>query len=77
MINIYNNLFIKLKKNLDKNDAKDINKLESICLDYDKVNLKLEIDYKLNRDDKDSENLKHINEFMVDKKLRYVYEGNC
>jgi len=69
VINIYNNLFIKLKENLDKNDSKDINKLESICLDYDKVNLKLEIDYKLSRDDKDSENLKHINEFMF-------YDGN-
>ena len=69
MTNISNNLYIKLKENLDKNDYTDINNLANICFNYDKINLKLEIDYKLSRDDKNSDNLNYINEFML-------YDGN-
>ncbi|WP_313341058.1 GNAT family N-acetyltransferase [Sedimentibacter sp.] len=76
---ISNNLFVKLKENLDKDDYTDINNLKNICFDYDKTYLKLEIDYKLNRDEKNSDNLNHINEFMLyedNKLIGYIGIGS-
>src|SRR5690554_5198796 len=64
-----NNLFIKLKENLDENDYKDINILKNICEDYDETYLKLEIDFKLKNSNDRSDNSNLINEFMF-------YEGN-
>ena len=40
-----NNSFIKLKERTDKSDFNDINNLNNACIDYDKIHLKLEIDY--------------------------------
>ncbi|WP_313370799.1 GNAT family N-acetyltransferase [Sedimentibacter sp.] len=76
---ISNNLFVKLKETLDKDDYTDINNLKNICFDYDKTYLKLEIDYKLNRDEKNSDNLNHINEFMLyedNKLIGYIGIGS-
>lgn len=66
---IINNLLIKLKENLDKNDYIDINNLKSICIDYDKTYLKLETDYKISNANKNGDNINLINEFMF-------YDGN-
>ena len=54
---------------MDENDYADINNLKDICIEYDNTFLKLEIDYKLSRADKNSDNLNKINEFMF-------YDGN-
>ena len=55
---------ICLKEYISEKDYKEINQLEKICSLQDKTNLKLEIDYKLNRS-RDSEiGLKNINEFL-------------
>ncbi|HOG63788.1 MAG TPA: GNAT family N-acetyltransferase [Sedimentibacter sp.] len=69
---------IKLKEILDINDFNDINNLQNICTDYDKTHLKIEIDYKLGKGDKNSENMNFINEFMFydDNKL-VGYAGIC
>lgn len=77
-MSITNNFLIKLKEILDKNDYTDINNLKNICMDYDKTYLKLEIDFKLSEVDKNSNNLKIINEFMFyyDNKL-VGYAGIC
>ncbi len=73
-----NNLFIKLKENLDKNDYTDINNLKNICTDYDSTFLKLEIDYKFSNLGNGSNNMDRINEFMLydDNKL-VGYAGIC
>ncbi len=63
-MNNNNNLSIKLKENLDKNDYANINDLKNICTDYDNTFLKLEIDYKFSNSNSNSDNLNHINEFM-------------
>ena len=55
---------IKLKEILDINDFTDINNLKNICTDYDKTHLKIEIDYKLSKGNKNSKNMNFINEFM-------------
>lgn len=73
-----NNLFIKLKENLDKNDYTDINNLKNICIDYDSTFLKLEIDYKFSNLGNGSNNLNHINEFMLYDVTKLVgYAGIC
>jgi ribosomal protein S18 acetylase RimI-like enzyme len=72
------NPYIKLKPKLDKKDYKDINNLKRICLEYDKTSLKLELDYKLKREDLKSEKLKFINEFMYyDQNSIIGYIGIC
>lgn len=58
------NPYIKLKEHLDYNDYVDISKLQTICLDFDKTTLKLEIDYKLSRAEENKGDLNKINEFM-------------
>lgn len=64
-----NNLFIKLKETIDINDFTDINNLKNICIDYDNTYLKLEIDFKLDRDKNNGSTIDSINEFML-------YDGN-
>jgi ribosomal protein S18 acetylase RimI-like enzyme len=59
-----NNLYIKLKERLNENDYEDINTLQKLCIEQDKVALKLEIDYKLRRAKGKSGSVKNINEFM-------------
>ena len=73
-----NNSFIKLKERTDKSDFNDINNLNNACIDYDKIHLKLEIDYKLSNNEKYSNNMNKINEFMFydDNKL-VGYAGIC
>ena len=73
-----NNSFIKLKERIDKSDFNDINNLNNACIDYDKIHLKLEIDYKLSNNEKYSNNMNKINEFMFydDNKL-VGYAGIC
>lgn len=55
---------IKLKEQLDQNDFNDINILKDLCIQMDKLSLKLEIDYKLNKTKRKSESINNINEFM-------------
>jgi ribosomal protein S18 acetylase RimI-like enzyme len=73
-----NNSFIKLKERIDKSDFNDINNLKDACIDYDKIHLKLEIDYKLSNGEKYGNNMNKINEFMFydDNKL-VGYAGIC
>jgi ribosomal protein S18 acetylase RimI-like enzyme len=73
-----NNSFIKLKERTDKSDFNDINNLNNACIDYDKIHLKLEIDYKLSNGEKYGNNMNKINEFMFydDNKL-VGYAGIC
>ena len=73
-----NNSFIKLKERTDKSDFNDINNLNNACIDYDKIHLKLEIDYKLSNGEKYVNNMNKINEFMFydDNKL-VGYAGIC
>lgn len=56
---------------MDENDYVDINNLKDICIEYDNTFLKLEIDYKLSRANKNSDNLNNINEFMLLLKIDY------
>ena len=60
---------ICLKQYISEKEYKEINKLEKICRIQDKTNLKLEIDYKLNRNRKSEIGLKNIDEFL------YYVEG--
>ena len=59
-------------------DFNDINNLKNACIDYDKIHLKLEIDYKLSNGEKYGNNMNKINEFMFydDNKL-VGYAGIC
>jgi ribosomal protein S18 acetylase RimI-like enzyme len=73
-----NNLFFKLKENLNNNDFIDINDLKNICFVHDNTSLKIEIDYKLSNSGKNSDKTNSINEFMLydDNKL-IGYAGIC
>ena len=74
-----NNMFFKLKENLNNNDFNDINDLKSICFVHDNTNLKIEIDYKLSNVAKNNDKTSSIiNEFMLydDNKL-IGYAGIC
>jgi len=69
---------IKLKEYLDEFDAKDIKELENLCLEMDKIALKLEIDYKLSIEKRKKKNLININEFMYyDNSELIGYIGIC
>jgi len=58
------NQFICLKENISEKEYDEINKLQEIICSKDKVNLKLELDYRL-KINKNSEGvLKNINEFL-------------
>ena len=70
---------IKLKEKLDQNDYEDINNLQKLCLETDKTTLKLELDYKLSRAEKKSEDMNSINEFMYydeNKLIGYIGIGH-
>jgi len=69
--------YIKLKDSIDKNDYKHITDLEKLCLEEDKIALKLELDYKLKKGEH-KHKLEDINEFMyyVEDKL-IGYMGIC
>jgi len=54
------NPYIKLKELIDRNDYEDINNLQGICLETDKIALKLEIDYKLSRAEGKSHSLNSL-----------------
>lgn len=58
------NQSICLKEYITEKEYKEINELEKICSSKDKVNLKLELDYKLNMQKNSSIGLKNINEFI-------------
>lgn len=55
---------IILKKYIDEKDYAEIYKLEEICKEQDKVNLKLELDYKLLRTREYENSLNETNEFL-------------
>jgi ribosomal protein S18 acetylase RimI-like enzyme len=68
---------ICLKKYISEEDYKKINELKNLCLDGD-INLKLELDYKLNIKRNYERHLEYINEFLyyVDDAL-IGYLGIC
>lgn len=63
MVHNISNHFICLKNDIDKQDYEEINGLQDICTNYDKVNLKLELDYRLKVKKKNGV-MKTINEFL-------------
>ena len=63
-MNNIQNPIIKLKEYLNQEDYKAIATLQTICLDYDKTALKLELDYKLASADEGVGAIGNINEFM-------------
>jgi hypothetical protein len=72
-----NDTFIKLKGKLNQSDYFDIDNLKNICYEYDKTQLKLELDYKITTKDKNcGDNKKNlINEFMFYDKILIGYAG--
>ena len=58
------NQSICLKEYITEKEYKQINELQDICNSIDKVNLKLELDYKLNMQKNAGIGLKNINEFL-------------
>lgn len=58
------NQSICLKEYITEKEYKQINELQDICNSIDKVNLKLELDYKLNMQKNSGIGLKNINEFL-------------
>lgn len=72
------NSYIKLKDQLDENDALEIKELEDICVRNDKISLKLEIDFKVSRNKGEGDKFNNINEFMYYKKNKLIgYIGIC
>ncbi|WP_226678448.1 GNAT family N-acetyltransferase [Mesobacillus jeotgali] len=70
--------WIKLKENIDDEDYKIINELQELCLQTDRIALKLELDYKLGVSDDSSKAVKDINEFMYfDGEVLIGYIGIC
>ncbi len=64
-----NNFNIKIKEKLNLEDYKEINQLQNLCHEVDKVSLKLELDYKLSRSEVEGKNIDNLNEFL------YYYEN--
>ena len=58
------NQTICLKQYISEKEFKEINLLKELCSVQDKTNLKLELDYKLNRSKNSGIDLKPINEFL-------------
>ena len=72
------NSSIVLKERLNLKDYEDINNLQNLCLQRDNTVLKLELDYKLGRKDKEIYSLNEINEFMYYEDTRLIaYIGIC
>jgi ribosomal protein S18 acetylase RimI-like enzyme len=55
---------ICFKQYISKKDYKQIEVLQNLCYIYDKVNLKLELEYKLRQNKTYDKSLKNINEFL-------------
>lgn len=73
-----NDFSIRLKEKLDFTDYKHINELQDICIAFDGVALKLELDFKLSRAEKQVGYLNNINEFMYFHKETLIgYLGIC
>ncbi len=53
-----------MKECLNQKDYEDIARLQKLCMEVDQVNLKLEIDYKLQLGEAKRETTNEINEFM-------------
>lgn len=72
------NIKIVLKEKINHQDYEDINYLQKLCLEYDDITLKLEIDYKLSINDKEKDVLDHINEFLYyEDNILVGYIGIC
>lgn len=56
--------WIVLKKYFNDNDYKQIGELEKLCIANDKVNLKLELEYKLHTHNDNESGVNDINEFL-------------
>jgi ribosomal protein S18 acetylase RimI-like enzyme len=56
--------YICLKKDIDNEDYDNIHNLEDICFNHDRINLKLELEYKLGLRCKKNNPLKAVNEFI-------------
>jgi mycothiol synthase len=72
--------WIKLKEHLDHNDYDQINALQNICVNTDKISLKLELDYKLAVafENEEQSSLKDVNEFMYFEETQLIgYIGIC
>lgn len=70
---------IILKKYIDENDKEEIEELEYISINEDKVNLKLELDYRNNINKDFENNTNEINEFLYyinDKLIGYLGISN-
>lgn len=70
---------IILKKYIDENDKEEIEELEDISINEDKVNLKLELDYRNNINKDFENNTNEINEFLYyinDKLIGYLGISN-
>lgn len=55
---------ICLKQYISEKEYKEINRLEEICRNYEDINLKLELDYKINEASNYNLGKKEINEFL-------------
>ena len=56
--------YIVLKKYLNKSDYAEINELKDICIKEDKINLKLELEYRMQVPKNYEKSLSDINEFL-------------
>ncbi len=78
MINSLADPSINLRESLDAKSYTHINNLQRLCLEHDRTNLKLELDYKLGRAEGKPGSLKTINEFMCyEGELLIGYMGIC
>lgn len=72
------NINIVMKERINQKDYEDINNLKSVCVEKDNITLKLELDYKLALNDKETDVLNHINEYMYYDNSRLIgYIGIC
>lgn len=72
------NISIKLKEYLNNEDYKEVKNLQMICNSYDKTELKLELDYKLNISAQNSKSINNINEYMYYDRCNLIgYLGIC
>lgn len=83
MINKEREHQIVLKRYINENDYKIINELQELCIKEDKVNLKLELDYKLKLPKNYEKSFKETNEYLYyinDKLAAYLgissFDGN-
>lgn len=75
-----NNPWIKLKETIDQDDYDLINNLKKTCIHLDEIELKLELDYKLNLSSINykNSNIQQINEFMYFDGQKIIgYIGIC